>query len=301
MSGGLPSLAAGSYAMKALRTLTLAILALTLVPLTAARAQSLTVNYYEIAESDQDANNLTFGTVDNEVQNTLGPNGLPVLNTPQYGCTSNCFDLTGPYPRGMPQDVLSNGEITYWSPALNNGGPDHTSDVTFTGTGTLTLPVCVTTCEGGNFPQNFFPPNGTGSSDYYGFQAATLTGTLVVPKSVSSETLSFEIGADDMAFAFLNGQEVCDLGGVHAATAGTCVAPFAVGPGSYSLEVFFVDLNVSQAGLYFNVLTSGVTVSPTGPTTVPEPATLTLFGASLLGLGLRRRRGHAARTWLGWI
>jgi hypothetical protein len=56
----------------------------------AAQAQSLGITYYTIASNDPDANNLAFGTYTNEVQNQLGPNGLPVLNIPQYGCTSNC-------------------------------------------------------------------------------------------------------------------------------------------------------------------------------------------------------------------
>jgi PEP-CTERM motif len=90
-----------------------------------------------------------------------------------------------------------------------------------------------------------------------------------------------------MAFACLNDQIVCDLGGVHHATAATCVSPFAVGPGSYNLQVFFVDINNSQAGLYFNVLTSGVTTHPTG---APAPGSLALLAAGLAGLAARARR-----------
>jgi fibro-slime domain-containing protein len=233
-----------------------------------AHADTIGINYYTIAESDRDANNLAGGVFDNEVQNALGVNGLPVLNTAAYGCMSNCYN-----PAGAPTDVLPDGEITYWSPGLNNGGPNGSSDVTYTGSANVPLPF--------NQPYNFFPPNGTGSSDYNGFQAATLTGTIDAP---STEQISFTIGADDMAFAYLDGQIVCDLGGVHAASAGTCVTAFDISQGLHSLEVFFVDMNNSQSGLEFSVDTAGVTVSP-----IPEPTSCALFGAGLLSLVAFRR------------
>jgi fibro-slime domain-containing protein len=155
------------------------------------------------------------------------------------------------------QVVLSGpgaGEITYWSPALN-------PYVMQTGTVTVTLPFDV--------PSNFFPPNGTGSCDGSspcgGYQAAVLSGNLIVSAD-TSETISFNIGADDMAFAYLNGQVVCDLGGMHASTAGTCTtATITIGASAESipLEVFFVDINQTQAGLIFGVNTEGiVTTSP---------------------------------------
>jgi hypothetical protein len=237
-------------------------------PVMAAHASALTIDYYTIGETDADANHLAFGTFSNEVQNTLGPDGLPVLNTTQYGCVSGCISGSG-----LPTDLTASGEITYWSPTLNNGGAGGTSDVTFTGTGTVSLPF--------NVPSNFFPPNGTGSSDGSGFQAATLSGTLNAP---TAETVSFNIGADDMAFAYLDGQLVCDLGGVHGSTAGTCVSPFTIAAGDHSLEVFFVDINNVQSGLTFGVTTQGVTTNP-----VPEPVTLAVFGTALLGLGLAKR------------
>jgi hypothetical protein len=82
-----------------------------------ASADSLNITYFTIAATAQDADHLAGGLFTNEVQNTLGVNGLPVLNTAAYGCTMNCYN-----PVGAPTDVLSDGEITYWSPALNNGG-----------------------------------------------------------------------------------------------------------------------------------------------------------------------------------
>ena len=246
------------------------IAALVLLPISAAHASTLTINYYTIAETDKDANNLAGGLFDNEVQNSLGINGLPVLNTSAYGCLSDCFSSVK-----APTDVLADGEITYWSPILNNGGPGNASDVTFTGSASVSLPF--------DQSSNFFPPNGTGSSDYDGFQAATLTGTLYAP---TTETISFSIGSDDMAFAYLDGQVVCDDGGVHASESAPCTSG-VISAGNHSLELFFVDINNSQSGLYFDVTTEGVTTS----SSTPEPGTLPLLGSGLLVLaGFVRRK-----------
>jgi len=243
------------------------LLVLALAPVTGAHANALSITYYTISPSDQDVNNLAFGTFNNEVQAQLGPNGLPVLNTAAFGCVSDCFSATP-----LPGDVTAGGELTWWSPTLN-------TNVTNTGTNTVSLPF--------NVPYNFFPPNGTGSSDANGFQSATLSGSLNVP---ATEAISFSIGADDAAFAYLDGTVVCSLGGVHALTVGSCMTPFSIDAGTHALDVFFVDLNKVQSGLTFNVTTQGITTTP--PTSVPEPAELGLFGLglSLIGLlaGLRR-------------
>ncbi len=231
-----------------------------------ASANSVKITYYTLAWNDPDADNLSFGSVSNEVQNTLGPDGLPVLNTPAYGCTSGCFSL----PKG-PTNLTASGEITYWDPALN-------PYVTETGTATVSLPF--------NVPSNFFPPDGTGVADGYpyGYQAAVLSGDLIVPAH-TTETISFNIGADDMAFAFLNGQVVCDLGGVHGDTAGTCVSPMTLTTGTYNLEVFYTDINQTQAAFTFGINTSGITTTPPTSST-PEPGTLTLLGLGLAAVGL---------------
>ena len=259
----------------------LAALAVT-VPLGAVHAaNTATIDYYTIGSGDQDANHLGGGVVSNEVQSALGPHGLPVLNTPAFGCSSNCFMLTP-----APSDVLATGEITYWSPTLNNGGSGGTSDVTHTGSATVSLPFSV--------PSNFFPPNGTGSSNggASGYQAATLSGSLNVP---SPEQISFSIGADDMAFAFLDGAKVCDLGGVHGSSAGSCVTPFTIAAGGHQLQVFFVDINQVQSGFSFNVTTQDVSVGPPVVSGIPEPDTYALMGLGLAGIGAWSRRRGARR------
>jgi hypothetical protein len=250
----------------------------------AAHAQSVNITYYTINPNDPDADHLQGGVFNNEVQNSLGPNGLPVLNIPAFGCTSDCYTQAGapgfPLPAGTGPNVnvlSTTGEITYWDPALN-------PYVTETLSTTTSLPF--------DRPSNFFPPNGTGTSDGppNGYQAAVLSGTLFAP---TTEQLSFMIGSDDMSFAYIDGQVVCDDGGVHASSSVPCSTPI-IDAGDHSFDLFFVDINQVQAGLTFSITTQGVTINST-----PEPASLVLFGSAIAGLPVIqrwRRRKHAARS-----
>lgn len=241
--------------------------ALILAPFGVAHAgpvSSLSITYFTIAETDADGGVMCCGVSTNYVQNSLGANGLPVFNTGATATSGSIF---------TPHDLISGNQISWWSPTLNNGGAGGTSDVAQTGTGTVSLPYT---------NNGFFPPNGTGGGDENGFQAAILSGTFV---TTTSETVSFSIASDDMAFLYLNGQIACDDGGVHGATAVPCTS-FILPPGTNTLELFYVDLDPTQAVLDFSI-TTDVTTTPT----IPEPGSFALLGSGLLGLaGLVRRK-----------
>ena len=91
-----------SYAFGATLLLVLA------APVVGARAQTMSATYFTISETDPDMKVLAGGVFGNEVQALLGVDGLPVLNTATYGCTSNCFT-----PTPLPTDVTGSGEITW--------------------------------------------------------------------------------------------------------------------------------------------------------------------------------------------
>ena len=218
-------------------------------------SQTMNIDYYTIAATDQDAGYLTSGLSSNYVLSTLGANGLPIFNT---NATVNGV----PVSRG-PHDLLGDNEITWWSPALNKGGTGGASDVKATGSGVVPLP----------FSNNaFYPPNGTGANDANGFQAAVLSGFLYAP---TAETVGFTISSDDMAFLYLDGQIACDDGGVHPATAVPCTSS-TLTAGNHTLQVFYVDLNRVAAALDFtvttaNVCTAPVQVTPTLTWATPTP------------------------------
>lgn len=237
----------------------------------ASAANTFVINYYTIAGTygaqagDPDFN--TIGcctpTFYGEAETALGPNGLPVFN-PSGDYASAGYTV---------HDQLATGEITWWSPQYN-------SNVRYTGTSTITTPFS-------NF--SFYPTNGMGGDDgpASGFQGATITGSFDI---ITPEQVTFSFGADDDAFLALDGQLIAQEGGIHGVAAAP-VTTSTLAAGIHTLELFYVDRNQTGAGLYFNVDTSDIVVSP--PTSaVPEPASWAMMvgGFGVLGSAIRRRQ-----------
>ncbi len=221
-------------------------------------ANTMNVTYYQVSETnDKDFNNSAFccsGRYTNEALGSLGTDGLPVYNAAYGGPTI--------------QDVNGAGEITWWSPSFN-------ANVTQTGTGTMTLPVS---------NGNMYPPNGTGPNDANGFETAKFTGVLHVP---TTETVTFDLGADDDALLYLNGNSIDQAGGVHPIWDPGAVTE-TLGPGNYDLTLFYADRYQVAAALDFSVAGEGVTLNGG----VPEPATwaMMVLGVGAMGASLRRAR-----------
>jgi hypothetical protein len=164
------------------------------------------------------------------VQGALGPGGLPLLDPAYAG---------GALARYVVHDVNRASEITWWTP-----GPT----IAETGTGIAMLPFA---------SRRFFPPNGGGRDNFHGFQTAVFRGILHVPRM---EPVHFRIGADDVAFLYLDGALVADLGGVHPRI-DLPVVTQVLPPGDYCLALFYADLYPDHAELFFSIDTDDVAVS----------------------------------------
>jgi hypothetical protein len=81
------------------------------------------------------------------------------------------------------------------------------------------------------------------------------------------------VGAYDVAFAYLNGSIVCDLGGVHGDSPGSCTFD-TLTAGGHTLELFYADIEQTGAALTFASPPRGISGAPP----VPEPASLVLLG-----------------------
>jgi len=233
-----------------------------------AAADTFHVQYYGAVTGSPDFYNggyVPLGVSNNYVTPTLGPDGLPVFN-PSFTASGTVLAPNSAY-------INSSGELLYWTPGAGPAGQTIIAD----GSGSLTL---------GATPVTMFPPGYSNDLTYE--ETAILTGYFTVPTG-QTDTVTFNVGADDTAFVYVDQQLVESLGGVHADTP----APSNVvtyGAGTHEIELFYADHATSYAGLSFTD-DGDFTIQPTAPPSVtPEPGTLFLLGSGLLGMAGAARR-----------
>jgi fibro-slime domain-containing protein len=224
-------------------------------------AGSVTATFNTLTSSNPDVEGPVTGVVLGEVQNTLGPNGLPVESF--AGEFSDVNPVTG--------------EILWWRP----NGSWVTAGTSNWADGTYSLPFSV--------PSNFFA-NGSSDGGANGYISTELQATFNAPDGGS---VTFTLGSDDDAFVFLNGKLVVDDGGVHAiATAPTTVSGLL--DGVNTVDVFQVDRHTVQSALVFD---ANVTLNAVPE---PSTWAMMGLGFAALGFaGFRRAslsRKHFGRT-----
>jgi hypothetical protein len=162
-----------------------------------------------------------------------------------------------------------------------------------TGTGVSADPVFGTRVDNPtglnlNFPSNFYASSEDQTSQHNvsSFLAVHWTAAFSNPGNVT-----FHLQSDDHAFLFIDGQLVLDNGGIKGvgdAQSGDVIYSLA---GNHTLDLFFADVFQVQSGIIFSC-----TGCEDPSSTVPEPATLVLFGSTLVGLGtVVRRRFKGAK------
>jgi fibro-slime domain-containing protein len=132
-----------------------------------------------------------------------------------------------------------------------------------------------------NFASSFFPAiTNTGlSGDPFDF-AVRWTGKFYV---ANDQTYTYSMGSDDDSWLFIDKSLTLDLGGVHGMSFDNYNVFLT--KGYHDIDIYFAERHTSQSGFQLNFF------SDLEPSTVPEPATLILFGFGLLTAGffLRKR------------
>ena len=217
-------------------------------------ANQVSIDWYSVSPSFADFNYLPCGP----------------YNCGQYYYNSNPEVAVGPLSGGRP--VVATGNLA--SLAEGAGNPlkwwTPSAGVTFEGATIQSLQVY----------QNMFVSKGAGNTDADASQTAILSATLHV--GVGGGSITY--GGDDDMFLALNGSIVDQVGGIHPFGA---LDTYDVGPGTYTMDVFFADRHV--VGAFADLSLDGNIT-----TGIPEPTTWAMMLIGFAGLGFAGYRSRKA-------